>query len=266
MAIPGTLVLEKYRIVRPFARGASSTVYLAFDDFGAPFAIKLFPPHLAARADREFLVGQHLQHPRINAVIDRVTIEGMPGVLMAFSHGERLNDFVESHGRRHFPTVLVHALEALDHIHSKGFVHRDFKPENLVIWQVTGGIETKLIDFDLSGPTGEVFRDPLAVGTLPYISPEGVRGQPLTAASDLYSAGVLLYWGLTSELPFTGTPQEVMRAHVEDAPPKPKLRSQSVRAHALAEIALKLLAKDPAERYASAKAVFQAITGVLKGE
>jgi eukaryotic-like serine/threonine-protein kinase len=212
MAIPGTLVLDKYRVVRPFARGASSTVYLAFDDFGAPFVVKLFPPHLAARADREFLVGQHLQHPRINAVLGRVTIEGLPGVLMAFSHGERLSDFIEHHGRRYFPVVLAHTLEALDHIHTKGFVHRDLKPENLVISPISGGVDTKLIDFDLSGPSGEVFRDSVAVGTLPYISPEGVRGQPLTPASDLYSVGVLLFWGLTGELPFSGSAQEVMRS------------------------------------------------------
>ncbi|MFN3266364.1 MAG: serine/threonine protein kinase, partial [Deinococcales bacterium] len=85
MAIPGTVLLEKYRIVRPIARGTSSVVYLAFDMFGAPFAVKLFPPELASRADREYLVGSRLRHKNANPVLERVVVEGQPGILMPFA-------------------------------------------------------------------------------------------------------------------------------------------------------------------------------------
>jgi eukaryotic-like serine/threonine-protein kinase len=257
VAIPGTVLLERYRIVRPFARGASSVVYLAFDQFGTPYAVKLFPVELASRADREYLVGSQLRHRNVNPILERVTVEGQPGLLMPFAPGKRFSEWVGEHGLQKFLEVFVQVLDGLAHVHARGFVHRDIKPENVVVspGDGPGGLEAKLIDFDLSGPPNEVFRDRVTAGTVAYLSPEAVRGLPLTISTDLYSAGVMLYWGLTGQLPFDGDPQQVMRAHLSSPPPEPASLRASKSAHVLDKVAMRLLEKDPARRYADALAV-----------
>jgi eukaryotic-like serine/threonine-protein kinase len=249
--VPGTVLLDKYRVVRPFARGSSSVVYLAFDMFGAPYAVKLFPAHMAARADREYLVGSHLRHRNINPILERVTVDGQPGILMPFAPGPRFSDYVQDHGLKQFLEVFEQALEGLAHLHSRGFVHRDFKPENLVVSPGSrpGRLEAKLIDFDLSGPSLEVFRDRITPGTVAYLSPEAIRGQPLSPSADLYSAGVMLYWGITGQLPFDGEPQEVLQAHLDVTPPHPSTVRENQVFDVLDQVAMRLLEKDPAKRY-----------------
>jgi eukaryotic-like serine/threonine-protein kinase len=265
VGIPGTVLLERYRIVRPFARGGSSVVYLAFDPHGAPYAVKLYPPHLASRADREYLVGHGLNHPHLNPVLERVTVDGQPGVLVPFAPGERLSDFVAHHGPKRFLEAFTQTLEALAYLHAKGLVHRDLKPENLIVAPgLNSALEVKLIDYDLSGPTGEVFRERVAPGTVGYISPEAARGLPLTPSADLYSAGVLLYWGITGQLPFDGSPQEVVRDHISRPVPHPRDLRDDPFDHPLDGIALRLLAKTPNERYANAPSVLEAIQIALK--
>jgi eukaryotic-like serine/threonine-protein kinase len=259
VGIPGTVLLERYRIVRPFARGASSVVYLAFDPHGAPYAVKLYPPHLASRADREYLVGHGLNHPHLNPVLERVTVDGQPGVLVPFAPGERLSDFVAHHGGTRFLEAFTQTLEALAYLHARGLVHRDLKPENLIVAPgLNGALEVKLIDYDLAGPTGEVFRERVAPGTVGYISPEAARGLPLSPSADLYSAGVLLYWGITGQLPFDGNPQEVVRDHITRPAPHPRESREDRSDHPLDGIALRLLAKTPIERYANAPAALEA--------
>jgi eukaryotic-like serine/threonine-protein kinase len=257
VGIPGTLLLERYRVVRPIAFGASSVVYLAFDEFGGPFAVKLFPPSLASRADREFLVGHGLNHPNLNPVIERVTLEGQPGVLMPFAPGKRLSDAVQESGNRIFMQAFVQLLRALDAMHARHMVHRDVKPENLIVSPgENNSLEVKLIDYDLSGPDGEVFRERVTPGTVAYLSPEAAQGLPLTPSSDLYSVGVLLFWGLTGQLPFEGeTRREVMQAHIGSFPPVPRTLRPDWQEHPLDDVALRLLEKDPKNRYPNVKAV-----------
>lgn len=256
MGLPGTTLLGRYRVIRPIARGAVATVYLAFDEHGKPYALKLFPKGRESRADREWKVGSALEHPRINPVLRRFDVhkeetgdaEG-PAVLLAFAPGERFSEW-----RTHHPdgilAVFEALLEALAHMHERGFVHRDVKPENLV---VDGTGQARLVDFDLSGPIGERFPKPVRLGTLAYIAPEQVRGQPPGPPADLYSAGVLLYWALSGELPFTGTPEEVLEAHLYEA--APFLESADPWMRRFME---RLLAKDPTERFQMGKEALEA--------
>ncbi len=245
VAIVGAVIEGRYRVIRPIARGAVSTVYLAFDRYGTPYALKVFPAGYTARAEREWRIGQRLTHPNVNPVLARLDVEGRPAVLLAYAPGDRLSDWREAHPEADFLPVFRQLLSALAHLHQRGVVHRDVKPENLIVAQSGAA---RLIDFDLSGPVEE--RLPrLRLGTLGYLSPEEAGGGTPTPASDVYAAGVVLFWGLFGELPFVGSPAEVVRAHRERMPePPPGARTDPALWHYLTRI----LAKAPTERFRDA--------------
>ncbi len=243
MGLPGRVVLDRYRIVRPIVRGAVATVYLSFDESGKPFAIKVFPEGYSARADREWRVGSSLDHPNVNHIIERFDIDDCPAVLMEFASGKRLSD-MQFPAKDGFIAVFMQLLAALAHMHQRGFVHRDVKPENLMVANV-GSV--KLIDFDLSGPRSEHSNN-LRLGTIAYLAPEQAMGQPPTPASDVYAAGIILYWGLTGELPFVGDPRSVIQSHLNDPLPSSSIEEDRY----LQRLLEKMVAKDPQFRYANA--------------
>lgn len=272
MAIPGTLLSGRYRVVRPFARGAHSIVYLIFDLEGHPFVLKLLPPSLEARANREYELGRHWDHPFVHPIRERVSLAGQPGVILEFIPGEVLNKAYVTDGtntllgipssRTLFLRTLLQLLDALTYIHEKGVVHRDIKPENLIITPDSG---IRLIDFDLSGYIGEVFKERLAMGTVGYMAPEQATGGVSTASTDLYSVGVLLYWGLTGQLPFYGTVPEVMRQHVFSQPVPPhQVRGSEI--DPLDDLCMRLLSKDPADRIGDSATVKMHIEAIFVDE
>ena len=240
VGLPGKRLLERYSVVQPIAHGAVATVYLAFDDKGSPFAVKVFPRGFGARANREWRIGRVLQHKNINPVLERFDVEDRPAVLMEYAPGSRLSD-IPPMPPAHFLNIFAQLLEALAHLHQLGFVHRDIKPENLIV-----GPEgtARLIDFDLSGPQNEPIGR-LRLGTIAYIAPEQVRGEAITAASDLYASGIIFYWGLTGELPYVGDPRNVMKSHLYA--PLPQINDDSLNS-----FLGRLVAKNPADRYQNA--------------
>lgn len=254
VGLAGITLEGRYKVVRPIARGALATVYLAFDIHGTPYALKVFPKGFEGRADREWKVGQRLKHPHINPVLARLAVphnDGEnPAVLLAFAPGIRMSEW-----RKGNPTkvleVFRHLLEALAHMHAQNLVHRDVKPDNLV---VDGTGESRLVDFDLSGPESERFGQKVRLGTIAYIAPEQIRGQSPTAASDMYSAGILLYWAVAGELPFVGEPVAVMNAHLNLAPP-PLVAAPETGLVVTAELQAflnRLISKDLRQRYPNA--------------
>ncbi len=265
MNFAGLTLADKYRIIRPIAKGAVATVFLAFDQHGVPYALKAFPPGFEGRADREYKVGRILQHSRINPVLERFSIEkdglNYPSVLLTFAPGTRLSEW-----RRDNPTQLIFVfgqmLEALAFMHSKGIVHRDIKPENLV---VDSSGDARLLDFDLSGPITEKFPQKVRLGTIGYISPEQVAGRSPTFASDLYSAGVVLYWLVSGELPFSGVSEEVMWDHGQTQFPDLVVDSATniKKSRQLVQFIHRLTAKNPLERYAHGGKALEDWLGVL---
>jgi eukaryotic-like serine/threonine-protein kinase len=250
----GITLEGRYKVVRPIARGALATVYLAFDAHGTPYALKVFPKGFEGRADREWKVGQRLRHPRINPVLARLSVphEGgeHPAVLLAFAPGSRLSEWRKDNPARVL-RVFRHLLEALAHMHALNLVHRDVKPDNLV---VDGTGEARLVDFDLSGPLGERFSQRVRLGTIAYIAPEQILGRSPTPASDMYSAGILLYWAIAGELPFLGEPAEVIHAHLH-LPPPPLVAAPDTGLLVTKELQTfvnRLISKDARERYANA--------------
>lgn len=268
MGLAGVTLEGRYKVIRPIARGALATVHLAFDAHGTPYALKVFPKGFEGRADREWRVGQILQDPRINAVLARLSVPveetEHPAVLLAYAPGARLSQWRKDHLGEVLP-VFIQLLEALAYMHAKGIVHRDIKPDNLV---VDGTGEARLVDFDLSGPSGERFTHKVRLGTIAYIAPEQVRGFSPTFASDLYSAGVMLFWLVAGELPYMGQPMEVMQAHLDH--PIPDLVADPGTGIELTPefgaFIRRLMAKDPAARYENAEAALEAFRRLLKGQ
>ncbi|MCX7783083.1 MAG: serine/threonine protein kinase [Meiothermus sp.] len=254
VGLAGITLENRYKVIRPIARGALATVYLAFDVHGTPYALKVFPKGFEGRADREWKVGGQLKHPHINPVLARLSVphDGTenPAVLLAYAPGSRLSEWRKDHPDKVLG-VFRHLLEALAHMHSQSLVHRDVKPDNLV---VDGTGEARLVDFDLSGPQSERFSQKVRLGTIAYIAPEQIRGQSPTPASDMYSAGILLYWAIAGELPFVGEPVEVMNAHLNLTPP-PLVAAPESSLTVTAELQAyvdRLIAKDVTRRYANA--------------
>ncbi|GAA5532506.1 serine/threonine-protein kinase [Deinococcus aluminii] len=202
MPLAGEVVGEGVRLVRPLGRGSHSLVYFAVGPGGQPCAVKIFDPHFAAHAAREYRNGARLDHPRLVRVLAPVRIGDRPALIVTLARGAVLFERYSrrpalTHDRRAFLLTLAHLLDGLGYLHAQGLVHRDVKPENIL---VEPGGSAKLVDFDLSGPAREVFAGPTRMGTAAFQSPEAVRGEALGPESDLYSVGVLLGWGLHGAL------------------------------------------------------------------
>ncbi len=217
MNVIGTRFGDGFQVLREIGRGALARVYLASDGTQVK-AVKLVPPEHGERAERELDIGRDLHHPHLNPVEEGIVLAGSPGVIMPFVPGVRLGRYLAaSPGRDAFLDVLQGVLEGLAHLHAMGVVHRDVKPENILVDRAG---HARLLDFDLAVRLGDP--QPRAVaGTVAYLSPEQSRGEAPTPAADLYGAGILLYWGLTGQVPFTGSVAEVIEAHRSEEPPPP---------------------------------------------
>lgn len=199
------------RLVRPVGRGSHSLVYFAVDASGQPCAVKIFQPHLAAFADREYEHGFGLDHPRLGRMLGRTSVDDQPALIAALARGEVMFQRYAQRpaatvDRRAFLLTLAHLLDALAYLHRRGLVHRDIKPENIIV-EPDGS--AKLVDFDLSGPAFEAFNAPTRLGTAAFQSPEATAGEPLGPESDLYGVGILLGWGLHGMIPQAGEPRPV---------------------------------------------------------
>jgi eukaryotic-like serine/threonine-protein kinase len=250
----GTRFGDGLQVLREIGKGALARVYLVSDGRVVK-AVKLFPPDHRDRADRELSIGRGLDHPHVNPVEAGVELGGYPGVLMPFAPGERLGRrLARSDDRNGFLQTMRGVLEGLRYLHERGVVHRDVKPENILV-ERSG--HARLVDFDLSVRVDEVPSRPTLAGTIAYLSPEQARGRPVTPGSDLYAVGIILYRGLTGQVPFTGTVAEVIGAHRDDAPaPASTIDAALAPFDPLLE---RLLAKDPGARFRSAAEVLDAL-------
>lgn len=189
------------RLLRPVGSGSHSVAYLAVTPEGQPCAVKIFRPQMEAHAQREYELGRQFQHPRLSRAAYLTQLDGVPALVMRWVPGQTL---FARYTRRPallaepaaYLTTLIDVLEGLMHMHSLGILHRDLKPDNVLV-QANG--HATLVDFDLSGPMDEELLGQL--GTPAFQSPEAQARQPLGVASDLYGIGLLLYWGLYGELP-----------------------------------------------------------------
>ena len=189
-----------YQVLRQIAGGSAARVFLASDGTEV-CAVKVFAHHASNRARREHRFGDGLEHPRLNRVDELVRIATRPAVRMPFVPGVQLSRWMAMHGgTARLVTVVADVLDALEYLHDRGIVHRDVKPENVLVGRDDRAV---LIDFDLAARVGETFGN-VWTGTPAWVCRAQAGGAPAHPRHDLHAAGLILYWGLMGALPYDG--------------------------------------------------------------
>jgi serine/threonine-protein kinase len=268
---------DRYAVDGELGRGGMAVVYRARDlKHDRLVAIKVFRPDLAAalgadRFLREIQVTAKLSHPHILPLHDSGEADGCLYYVMPLVDGETLADLLAREQQLPLPQAVEIArevAEALSYAHSYGIVHRDIKPQNVML---SGG-HAVVADFGIARAVEEAGSDRLtetgmAVGTPAYMSPEQATGAGhIDGRTDVYSLGCVLYEMLVGQPPFTGpTPQAVMARHSMDHVPPPHIVRQSVTEE-LEQIVYCALEKSPADRFHTAEDFAQALRAVALGQ
>jgi len=255
----GTRLNGRYRLDARIAVGGMSTVYRAFDEtLERPVAIKLMNREVGADSDRlerfrrEARAVAQLNHPHVVGVIDAGEDAGRTYIVFEYVEGETLKERIRRHGRLEIPEAIAYAIEigrALGAAHARHIVHRDVKPQNVLIDEEGSA---KVTDFGIARTLEEdgLTADGRVLGTTDYVAPEQALGRHVSGQSDLYSLGVVLYEMLTGEVPFKGDNQvAVAMKHVREALPDVQAKRPEVSA-ALAAVLDRATTKRVEDRYA----------------
>lgn len=255
----------RYELHRRIARGGMAEVCLARDQLlERPVAVKILVPEFASdrnfveRFRREAQAAANLNHPNIVGVYDWGKEAGTHFIVMEYVDGRSLADILRTEGTLHpdrAADIATDVAAALGFAHRNGVVHRDIKPGNVLI---SSQNIVKVTDFGIAraisrGAEENLTQTGSVMGTATYFSPEQAQGKPVDPRSDLYSLGVVMYEMVCGRPPFSGdSPVAIAYKHVQEQPTPLRHRNVDVPP-AYEAVTLKLLAKNPANRYASAE-------------
>ena len=270
-------IIGKYRIIERLGRGGMAEVYKGYDENLERFvAIKVMHPFLASEEDfirrfrREAKAMAALNHPNIVKVYDFDTAGSRSYIVMEYLSQGTLKDKQEELARKGQQLSLVEALQivlqitdALAFAHSRGMIHRDIKPPNIMFNDHGAAI---LSDFGIAkvASVQSFTQTGAMIGSPAYMSPEQGLGKPGDERSDIYSLGVLFYQLVTGRLPYAAdTPLAVVLKHVNEPVPDPSALNPAIPA-GIRSVITTAMAKDPDQRYATAKAMADALRDVLR--
>jgi len=268
--------IGRYDVVEKLGSGSTGTVYRASDPFiGRVLAIKTFRVDLPAGPQRDrFLqrfyhearISGGLSHPNIVALFDVGEMDGLPYLVFEHVEGPTLDVALARAGRLDSAEtirVVEQAASALDFAHAKGIVHRDIRPANIIL---ANDKRIRIADFGIARVEGShLTQHGEVLGTPAYMSPEQIRGQELSASSDLFALAVCAYEMLSGQRPFVGKTQpELLEALVYSPPAEPReLRTLGIPSRDFMFVFERALAKDPSHRFADAASFARALKSCL---
>ncbi len=265
---------DQYTIERELGRGGMGVVYLARDvRLERPVALKVLPAQVAKEAEtrerflREARTAAQLSHPNIAPIYRADEIDGMAFFAMGYVDGETFADRIRDRGPLG-PAEVVRILRevawALAYAHARGIVHRDVKPENILLDRASG--RAVVTDFGIARTTFDpaITQAGYVLGSVHYMSPEQCAGDTLDGRSDLYALGVAGFFALSGRLPFDGeSPQAIIVAHATRNPPALRSYAPDVPS-SLADVIDGCLRKNPDDRFPTGEALAEALTKALE--
>jgi serine/threonine-protein kinase len=271
----GRVFDDRYEVVRKLGSGGFADVFLANDRLlGRQVALKVLSNRYAhdeqfvERFRREASSAAGLNHPNIVQIYDRGEAEGTYYIAMEYLEGRSLKEIIVKYAplsSELLVSVAVQILEALRFAHRRDVIHRDIKPQNIII---DNDGRVKVTDFGIAraGSASTMTEAGSILGTAHYFSPEQAQGQPVEAASDLYSLGIVMYEMATGSLPFDGdNPVSIAMKHVHDMPPAPRTLNPAIPEN-LEAVIMRSLGKRPIDRYLTAQAMLDDLRRVQEGE
>jgi len=252
------ILLNRYKIESELGKGGMGIVYRAHDNLlNRAIAIKFLNTEGVGTEGKTRLLQEaravaQLNHPNIVSIYDASEVEGKPFIVMELVRGNTLRK-AEKPSLGNVIHMAHQICLALDHAHSNGIIHRDLKLENIVI---ADSQTLKLMDFGLAYTTDQtrITQEDTLTGTLAYIAPELIQGQPASVQSDLYAFGIILYELLVGHEPFQGDIGAVLGGHIHGQVTPPSKLAESIPDW-VNELVLGLLSKRPEDRPASARVV-----------
>jgi serine/threonine-protein kinase len=255
-----------YRITRVIGRGRMGVVFEGVEDGGEPVAIKVVTTELSQdevfvrRFKREVAAAQKISHPNVVAVLASGDETGLPYLVQKLIPGGSLLDRIAASGKLDLATtvrLLRGPAEGIDALHAGGLVHRDIKPANILL----DGDTAYVTDFGLAkdSQASNLTRPGQALGSLDYMAPEQIRGEDVSAATDIYALGCVVQECLLGQPPYGGRPSmRVLFAHLQEPPPDLSEQRGDVSA-AAARAINRALEKEPEDRPATASGYIQAV-------
>ncbi|GEP84159.1 putative serine/threonine-protein kinase PknB [Staphylococcus piscifermentans] len=269
----GSIINERYKIVEFLGGGGMSNVYLAEDSIlNRKVAVKMIhiAPHekeeMIRRFEREVHNTSQLSHENIVNVIDVGENNEYFYLVMEYIEGPTLSEYIKTHGPLSIETAINFAEQILDgiqHAHEAGIVHRDIKPQNILVDRHK---TLRILDFGIAKALSETAMTQTShvLGTVQYLSPEQARGESTDMTTDIYSIGIVLYEMLVGEPPFTGeTAVSIAIKHIQDAMPNATDQRSEIP-QALSNVILKATEKNRNDRYQDTESMKRDLSSVLK--
>lgn len=265
--------LDKYEVLQKVGEGGMATVYLGrHNTLNRDVAIKVLHPHLSSstrnrkRFAREARAIEHLHHDNILEIFDYSGVDAHECyIITEFVQGQTLSDILRERGRLPSEVASImglHLARALAYAHQEGILHRDLKPDNVMVrWDGT----VKLMDFGIARflDESQVTMTGALVGSPAFMSPEQAREQPLDGRSDLFSLGTMLFYLVTGHLPFSGSnPSLILKNVIESNRPVVSELAPTMSA-GMADLIERLMANNPDDRHKNADDVASAMEAVL---
>ena len=266
---------ERYEMKQVIGEGGMSRVYLAHDMIlNRDVAIKVLHYDFddeevsTKRFRREALSATSLSHPNIVDIYDVGEDDGYQYLVMEYIHGQTLKHFIQSNGPltpEQAVPIMQQIVSAIAHAHHNGIIHRDIKPQNILMDE---SFQVKITDFGIAmalNATAHTKTNSI-IGTVHYLSPEQARGGIATKKSDIYSLGIVFYELLTGKLPFSAeTAVAIALKHLQEETPSIRVQNPSIP-QSVENVILKATAKKEADRYQTADEMYEDLLTVLSPE